>query len=270
VVPGQTHTFYLTTNAQDGFIPDRAVPELAPPHRGLVLSFGYLTAGRLQLSIAADAAATLGPRSGSLVLSFSARAGGLKVLNQPLTINIVDKMPAPAPLAPRPPSGGTDYTASRTKGQVALLWSQTESEEGWTDDTAGDLQLVPGTALTAADPTAYAAYKDITTPIPTVVINKAFLLWNTYIRNLSASEEIIRGRRDDYSVALGVAIAELWMREEKLVEARDAWERRGKSGEEPPSAMTVIQRRRAISIAARGIISVLPSFDRIAAAIAVT
>ena len=54
------------------------------------------------------------------------------------------------------------------------------------------------------------------------------------------------------------------MREEALAKKSAAWESKGSEGDEPPKAMNEAQRRRAVSEAARGILALLPDFDRLA------
>jgi hypothetical protein len=268
ILPGQTVTVHLGTNAVDGFIPDKAVPELSPAPADVALSYGYLSAGRLQMSIAAGPTALLMEHKCNVRLSFLAKAGGMKTLEHPLTIRVVAAMPGAIPAGPKPPPSAAPQPGVG-KMPYAFLWSKTSEESDWNDETAGELRDVAGTVLAETNPDAYSAYKDVSAQIPTVCLNESYLPWLAYQKTISASDATIGLRKSNYAISLGVTIAELYVREKKLEDAYAAWEKAGKPGDEPSRAMTEQQRRRAVSMAARGIVTMLPNFDIVAAAVGV-
>lgn len=80
----------------------------------------------------------------------------------------------------------------------------------------------------------------------------------------SSGDQALQIRRDRYGIALGVAIANLWVCEDALTKKYAAWQARGNGQEDPAKPMDEAQRRRAVSEAARGILALLPDFDRLA------
>src|SRR5439155_10107102 len=114
---------------------------------------------------------------------FLAKAGGMKTLEHPLTIRVVAAKPVPAAPTPKPPSTGTTQSGA-AKMPYAFLWSRTEEESEWTDETAGELREVAGSVLAETNPEVYGAYKDISAQIPTVFLNESYLPWVAYAKTI--------------------------------------------------------------------------------------
>ncbi|HLZ94792.1 MAG TPA: hypothetical protein VKT20_05645 [Candidatus Dormibacteraeota bacterium] len=120
-----------------------------------------------------------------------------------------------------------------------------------------------GEALAGADPELYGDLKDVAGDIPPIVLNEDYSLLKTYeAAALLKSDMARKVRRDRYALAIGVSVANLWVREEAIGRAYESWLARGNGGDEPPKAGLPDQRCRALSDAARGIMRLLPDFDR--------
>lgn len=267
IMPGETHVFYMSVNAENGFIPTKGQIEMVESQREAELSLsavGDLRSGRVQLSVTAGDNAALGKHQATLALTWLRSSGGVNELRWPLNITVLSERQQ-AQL--RPPSKESGLAKEgKKRSQVALVWHRLEDEkdDGWTVDTAGDLQKMSGEALAGADPELYGDLKDVAGDIPTIVLNEDHGLWKTYEAAALVKSDLARKvRRDRYALAIGVAVANLWVREEAIAGAYETWLARGNGGDEPPKAMTPDQRRRALSEAARGILTVLPDFDRL-------
>ena len=270
LLPGETHTFYMAMNAVDGFVPTRGQIEFrdAPADADLALSVGDLRRGRMQLALAAGENAALGTHQGVLALSWLRSTGGVGELKWPLNVTLLAERPEPAP---RPPKKNDDEGSGQKEGKkrsvIALVWNRLEGNRasGWTEETAGDLQRLPGRVLAEMNPESYGELKDVDAEVATIVLNEDFAPWFAYERGSALSgDQAMQVRRDRYGIALGVAIANLWVREEGLAKKYAAWQGKGDGADEPTKPMDEAQRRRAVSEAARGILALLPDFDRLA------
>ena len=76
-------------------------------------------------------------------------------------------------------------------------------------------------------------------------------------------DQALNARRDRYAIAVGVTVANLSVQERKLQRRYNAWEEGGRQGTEPESPMTEEQMRRALRESARGVIALLPDFDKV-------
>lgn len=265
-VPGEAHVFYMSLNAKDGFVPRRGEIELrnAPVAAELTLSVGDLRRGRIQLAVTASKAAGLGSHEAELALSWIRTSGGGAELRWPISITLMAERPEPAA---RPKKEGIGQVEGKKRSVIALVWNRVENNRasGWTEDTAGDLQRLPGRVLAEKDPELYADLKDVDAEVATIVLNEDFTPWTGYKRASALSGDLaMQGRSDRYGIALGVAIANLWVREESLAKRQAAWQTKQNGGDEPEKPMNEAQRRRAITEAARGILALLPDFDRLA------
>jgi hypothetical protein len=265
ILPGETIHFYLLSNARDGFVPESAQPELDGHPMGLLLSYGYLSGGRLLVALEAHQAAVLGEQRVAIRLDFLSRAGGLKSVSHYFRVKVVAERPASVP-PPIPPTGGRPQKSdANPRSFFAFRWvSEPEKEPGWVAQTAGDLQMVAASELAAVND-AYAHLKDYPGDVPTIALNEKFALWDTYRRSISSSDATLSAREEEYVVGMSVVIADLWVGEENRRKAES-----GQDGEEAEKAMTESQRRRAISVAARGIIAMLPQFDKLMATVLVS
>lgn len=269
ILPGETHVFYMSVNAVDGFVPTRGQIELrdAPADAELALAVGDLRRGRVQLAVTASEQAALGTHLGLLVLSWLKSVGGVGEMRWPLNVTVLAERPEPAPPKPPKRDQGTGQQAGTRKSVIALVWNSLDQNRasGWTEETAGDLQRLPGKALAEMNPELYGDLKDVDAEVATIVLNEDFVPWKAYGRGSALSgDQAMQIRRDRYAIALGVAIANLWVREEALAKKYAAWQTKGNGPEDPPKPMEEPQRRRAVSEAARGILALLPDFEQLA------
>lgn len=268
ILPGETHTFYMSINAVDSFVPDRGTIALdVPADAELTLAVGDLRRGRVQLSLAAGAEAALGTHQGTLMLSWLRAAGGVAEIRWMLNVSVLKERPVPPPPDPNKKKDGVGEKHGVKKSIVALVWNQLECQKdsGWTEETAGDMQQLSGAALAAYDEALYGNLKDVDTDIPTIVLNEDYALWRAYGRGSAVkSDAALKVRKERYAIAVGTIIANTWARENAIEKVHKAWGDRGANGDEPTKAMDEGQRRRAASEGARGILVVLPDFDRMA------
>lgn len=268
LLPGETHMFHMQMNAVDGFVPSRGQVELRNGTGGteFALSVGDLRRGRVQLGISADDRAALGNYEAVLALSWLRGSGGIGSLRWPLNIKILAERPQADPQQPKKKEGGA-HKEGRKRSVIALVWNKVDDHRasGWSEDTAGDLQRLPGKLLAEKAPELYGELKDVDAEVATIVLNEDFAPWAAYVRGSALSgDEAMRIRRHRYGIALGVAIANLWGREETLSKKHIAWQVKQNGGEQPERPMDEMQRRRAVTEAARGILALLPDFDRLA------
>ena len=118
---------------------------------------------------------------------------------------------------------------------------------------------MPGKSLAEKAPEVYGSLKN-TQSVPTIVLNEDFREWASYIKRIvkANSDAATEARKDRYGVAVGSAVAVIWVQEQEL--DRKALEAEV-TGETVTSAMTVDQRDRAVAQAARTAMVLLPDFD---------
>lgn len=266
VVIGQPRIFYGSINAVDGFVPNRGNVELvsAEGTDDLALSVGDLRRGRLQLRLDAKVSAALVERCVFLALTWLRSSGGIGRLQWPLRVRILS-----AALETNHGEGQTGRAREdgRKRSRFALIWSRHDDQRdrSWTEETAGDLQLLAGKVLAERYPDQYGELQEIDVEIPTIVLNDQFSPWHAYLHGVArATDAAMQARRERYGIAVGVAIAQLWAAEDRIDKARAEHEAHPNGGEEPARPMDEAQRRRAVTEAARGILALLPDFDRIA------
>jgi hypothetical protein len=202
----------------------------------------------------------------ALVLSWLRASGGVGLLRWPITVTVLAERPEPTPRMPTR-KGGAAQTEGKKRSVIALVWNRVDDHRasGWSEQTAGDLQRLPGKVLAEQDPELYGELKDVDAEVATIVLNEDFSPWASYARGSALSgDQAMQVRRDRYGIALGVAIANLWVREETLAKQYAAWQAKQNGGDDPETSMNEAQRRRALSEAARGILALLPDFDRLA------
>jgi hypothetical protein len=259
IQPGQRRIVYVRCNAHDGFIPDTGEIEVeATPGLDVSYGVGDLRRGRLQLSLQVPEDAALGEYELDVTLSWMRAAGGAATLHWPIKLELVSE------LAPAQPRGGQPRRPA-SRGDFAFLWSDHETQEGWDDEVVGELQYIKGDELAAAHK-EYRALKGDDTLVPTVVLNSRFRDFAAYLRGIvsrGASDEARELREDRYAIAVGVAVANLHLREEKLKKAYAAYEQAANGREEPERALTDAQMRRALAEHARGVLTLLPEFDQL-------
>jgi len=264
VVVGEPRTFYGSINAVDGFVPSRGSVELdsGAGTDALTLSVGDLRRGRLQLRLDAKVGAAVTELRVPLLLSWLRLSGGIGRLHWPLRVRILSDPPEI-----NPGKGHTGRTREdrRKRSRFALIWSRHDDQRDrcWTEETAGDLQLLTGAVLAERYPDQYGELREIEVAIPTIVLNKQFSPWHAYLQGARATDAAMQARQERYGIAVGVAIAQLWAAEDRIEKARLEHEAHPNGGEEPLRPMDEAQRRRAASEAARGVLALLPDFDRL-------
>lgn len=259
-LPGQRRRFIMQCNAVDGFVPERAEVSIEND-LDLTVSIGDLRRGRLQVAVETAEDADVGEHQISAKLSFLRTAGGYSELTWPIELDLVSE------IAPPEPSGGG--TRRRTDdGEIAFLWMSSSEDNDWTAETVGALEMLTGDQLAAADAETYGDLRGGTEPIPTICLNSEFRDYAAYKRGVvrRVSDEAMALRAERYALGAGVAVANLCQQEEQLKRAYREWEESreaGEDGEEPPKPMTAEQLGRALEQAARGVVALLPDFDRL-------
>ena len=159
---------------------------------------------------------------------------------------------------PNPPPkrrGGKDPGKSGPDkgGLVALIWkSDTDDGVDWTSATVGEIEMVSGKDL-AEKRGEYRELAKVDAEIPTIVLNRTYSPLKSYTQARAAelTDEGKERARERYAVGAGVALLVL------DVETRKAAEKNKKT----PDEDALHRARRA---AARGVLSVLPAYDRLA------
>lgn len=258
VLPGVRKTVYMQCNAVDGFVPDNAEIEItassgSTPSTGI----GELRRGRLQISLLFEAATPLGDSGLEIGLSFLRSAGGYTTLSWPITVHVVSELPRREPR-----TRGKNHKRLDERGDIAFIWKK---QEGWDDKVVGELQDVPGEILAETNPAVYGELAGVTKAIPTVVLNDHYGELRAYLNQVAyRGDAAVDNRRDRYGLAVGVAVANLYFREQEIQDKHTAWSHQGNGGDEPTKPMNDEQKRRALVHAARGVIALLPDFDELA------
>ena len=255
---GKVKGIHFKLNAKDGFISRRATPQVACDHPDVgpsEITVGELRSGRFRVAIAVPENADLGNYMLDIVLDDWAKtSGGLGPrLEWTTKIETVDD-DTPKPPAPKP---GGDKKKGKSGpdegGLVALIW-KSDMDDGvdWTPATVGEIEMVPGSDLADKRP-EYEDLAKIDAEIPTIVLNRTFSPLKSYVQ-ARAAELTEKGKeeaRERYAVGAGVALLIL------DDEDRKATEKTGKPIDETA-------RHAGQIAAARGVLSVLPDYDRLA------
>lgn len=136
-----------------------------------------------------------------------------------------------------------------------MIWkNDMDNGVNWTSATVGEIEMVPGSDL-AKMRSEYKDLAKIDTEIPPIVLNRTFSPLKSYVHARAAelTEEGKKQARERYAVGVGVAL---------LVLKRDA-DKAAKAGTSLDEATT----QRGAEAAARGVLSVLPEYDRLAKAL---
>ena len=256
-VLGKVKGIYFKLNAKDGFISRRATPQVTCDHPDIETSeitVGKLRMGRFRVAIAVPENADLGNYKLEIKLeNWLKTSGGLGPRFEWTTkVEVVEySTPNPPPKrrgGQKPGKSGPDKG-----GLVALIWkSHTDDGVDWTPAIVGEIEMVSGKDL--AD--RRAEYKHLAktdTEIPTIVLNSTYSPLKSYMhaRAVDLTDEGKERARERYAVGAGVALLVLDS------ETRKAAEKTKKA----PDEDAVDRARRA---AARGVLSVLPAYDRLA------
>jgi hypothetical protein len=261
VLPGHRKTFYMQCNARDGFIPERGDIQLIAGVGSPPLQFGRgdLRRGRLQVSLCVAAEAPLGTSQLELGLVWESDGAGRRELRWPVEVSV-----AAEPKVPTPPNTGKPKKQG-PRGDIAFLWADHKTQPDWNDAIVGELQPIKGRVLAELAPETYKDLKRVDAEIPTIVLNRDFKELATYLKSVvgDIGDQALNARRDRYAIAVGVTVANLSVQERKLQKRYNAWEEGGRQGTEPERPMTEEQTRRALRESARGVMALLPDFDKL-------
>jgi hypothetical protein len=261
LLAGSRAVAYMEINAVDAFVPDRG-EILVSVENGDPLPAagpGDLRKGRLPVTFVAEESTATGGRSVEVALEWMRSAGGLGGMTWPIQVEVVSSISPRSPQPPKPPKGNTAKTDS---GDIAFVWVNGQTDMGWADDIVGELQEMKGSDLADKMP-VYAFLKDIDDPIPTLVLNREFADWHAYRRGIAKrlSDNQLAIRDERYGLGVGIAVANLELRERALRKKWDAWKAKENGVEEPLRALDPAQMQRALAETARGVVALMPDFD---------
>ena len=247
-VLGKVKGVHFNLNAKDGFISRRATPQVTCDHPDIghaEITVGELHKGRFRVAIAIPENADLGNYKLEIELdNWQKTSGGLGPRFEWTTKMHIVENSTPRPPGPNP---GPDKG-----GLVALIWkSDTEDGVDWTRTTVGEIEMVTGGDL-ADKRSEYKDLAKVDAEIPTIVLNRTYSPLKSYIQARAAelTDEGKETARERYAVGVGVALL-------VLHEKRKAAEKANK----PPDEAAL---RAGQQAAARGVLSVLPDYDRLA------
>ena len=256
-VLGKVKGIYFKLNAKDGFISRRAHPQVTCDHPDIgprEITVGKLRKGRFRVAIAVPENADLGNYKLEIDLdNWLKTSGGLGPRFEWTTkLEIVETS---TPYSPPRRRGGKKPGESGPDegGLVALIWkSDTDDGVDWTPVTVGEIEMVSGKDL-ADKRTEYKDLAKVDTEIPAIVLNRTYSPLKSYIqaRAVDLTDEGKERARERYAVGAGVALLVL------DAETRKAAEKTKKA----PDEAAIDRGRQA---AARGVLSVLPAYDRLA------
>jgi len=254
---GKVKGVYFRLNATDGFISKRAQLEVSCDHPDIGVSeitVGELRSGRVRVSIAIPENADLGTYKLTVeVPPWSKTSGGLGPRFEWTTKIEVVEQSKPKPPGTKPGSG-KGKSGPGEGGLVALIW-KSETDDGvddWTAATVGEIEMVQGKDLADERP-EYAGLAKVDAEVPTIVLNRTYAPLKSYVQARAVELSTDEGKeqaRERYAVGAGVAL---------LVLDQDA--RKAEKAGKPFDEATVDSARRA---AARAVLSVMPSYDRLA------
>jgi len=252
LVGGRTAVF-LQANANDGFVPLRGSIEVTSPDGPLpcTFAFGDLRRGRMRIGITAHDNTQPGVYPLDFDLTWIDDHDTVKVLTWTVKVEVVTELPA------KTSSNSNNKVAD--SGSIAFMWARLE-EFDQRIDVAGKLELMSGRILAEKSPSLYKHLKNLDS-VPTIVMNEKFKDWAAYYEKIvkSKSDETASARKERYGIAVGSAVATIWSAEQRLERAAQEAADDGRSIDE--HGMTVEQRHRAVTQAARTALVLLPDFD---------
>lgn len=251
LVTGRGNRVHYNLNAKDDFIPRRARldvsfdhPEVGPSD----IAVGTLRRGRVQISISLTEGVELGKYKLTVRLDNWIRSSGGagKTMDWVTKAEVVEQ--------PRPGGGVNKRPGTSGAGSgnlVALLWRKHEDTHGWDAATVGDVEMVPARDLAAAEPGDYGELAALGEQrIPTIRLNRGYSPFKRYIAARAKELTATRSAEERYAVGVGV---------EMLLKHQDVqkWREKGKGVDDE-------YLKSASQWAARGVLSVLPEYDRLA------
>ena len=249
---GRTKGIYFSVNAVDDFIPRSAELLVSCGHLDIDpatdITVGRLRGGRVRVAIAVPPDAEIAAADLTLRMPpWIARSGGRKgPLETKCRLRVVE------------PKDGLDAGGQRGAvgapgpGRVALLWTSHDVEENWTSQTVGEVERIDADSLAEAA-SDYAALAGSHFEVLLVKLNEEFgpLKAYTALRAHEVGDEGVARAKDRYAVGVGVDLLVLdqhaTMLSEQGLPVDEAWIEAGRVA------------------AARGVLAVMPDYDRLAA-----
>jgi len=245
---------YYKLNATDGFLGagGRAELQVTCDHPDIdddEITVGSLTSGRVRVSIAIPDSIDLGAfELRACIPSWAKSAGGMgPSFDWASTIEFSDGTGPPPP----PRKKGSKGKGGGDGALVALIWRDATAMDEWTAKTVGEIEHIDGATL-ASERDEYKELANVEAKIPTILLNRAYSPLKTYVQARAAvlTEEGKEQARDRYAVGVGVTL--LVMDQERR--------KAEKKGEPFDTGAALI----AQDAAARGVLSVLPEYDKLA------
>lgn len=249
---------YYKLNAVDGFLgaTGRAQLQVTCDHPDIddgEITVGSLSSGRVRVSIAIPDGIDLGEfKLDASIPAWAKSSGGIgPAFDWTSTIEFVD---ATNPKPPPNPTGAGNAKGGKGGGDgglVALIWRDDTEMDDWTAKTVGEIEYIDGATL-AGERTEYQDLATVDAKIPTIILNRTYSPLKNYVQARAAvlTEEGKEQARDRYAVGVGVTL---------LVMDRDR--RKAAEKGEPFDESAALS---AHDAAARGVLSVLPEYDKLA------
>ncbi len=251
---GRTKSIHATLNAVDDFLPRRAEFHVDTSHLDIdpqsSITVGDLRSGRIRITVAVPVDAELGDSTLTVtVREWVDNVGRLRApLSAATTMSVVDQRP---PAASRT-AESAETARSSGFATIGLVWTSHEVEGGWSSATVGGIESVEADVLAGIHPD-YDELRGKHFEVPVVKLNEEFAPLKAYIavRARSVGDEGVARAKDRYALGVGVQLM--------LLDA--AQTRRRSAGDELADAAV----DEVASIAARGVLAVLPDYDLLTA-----
>lgn len=254
--PGETKGVYFALNAKDGFVPGRTSAYVDTNQLDVDpkddITIGELKNGRVRVAVAVPADAEEGEFEltltiGEWLTSAGALSGPLAA-TVPFHVESTTGRPPPKPASTRTRGDGGQVAP------IALLWTSHEHEPAWTSMTVGSVDSVEASVL-AQEGAEYATYEALAGDVRLVKLNEDFSILKTYaaMRSRGVGDEGVARAKERY--ALGVAV--------NMLIAQDLVDGSARDGR--PLEHALIEQLTAA--AARGVLAVLPEYDKLTAEI---
>jgi len=250
---GRTTGIYFSLNARNDFLPRRTQLLVRCNHLDVDaendITVGPLRNGRVRVSVAVppDAECTESSITATLQGWISSSGGIGTTLETVVPFSVVEEQATPQ----RPPAVTSGSTGSTSNApNVFVLWTDDEHETGWGPGTVGDIDMIEGRVLAEMDE-EYRNLSGVEFEVPVLKLNEGFGPLKKYsaMRAREVGDEGVARNKERY--ALGVCV-QMFLLDQAAKRLRD----KGASIDAELIAS-------ARSAAARGILAVLPDFDRL-------
>jgi hypothetical protein len=253
---GKTRSIPFTIDVVDSFFTSgRGQLVVECGHGGIgiqELALGQVRNGRFRVLVAVPEGLEPGIEELRITLrDWFKDSGGLgEELTFATKLELVEHIGATGAGSGKATGGGTGDQGAQAGGNVALVWTDHDSQDDWTRSTVGEVVMTPAADLAAARP----EYVDVAalgqTPIPVIMLNEEYSPLKQYLQSRSKSLVSLDTPRETY--ALGVGLDLLLLHQEQ--------QRRESKDETVDSELLAF----AHTAAARAVLSVMPAFDELA------